>query len=41
MVFKRGIRLFTKLEKELLISFLRLVPVVAEEGIFQFQFKVE
>ena len=41
MVFKRGIRLFTKLEKELLISFVRLVPVVAEEGIFQFQFKVE
>ena len=40
-VFKRGIRLFTKLEKEVSISFIRLVPVVAEEGIFQFQFKVE
>ena len=41
LVFKRGIRLFTKLEKEISISFVRLVPVVAEEGIFQFQFKVE
>ena len=41
LVFKRGIRLFTKLEKEISISFIRLVPVVAEEGIFQFQFKVE
>ena len=41
LVFKRGIRLFTKLEKDISISFVRLVPVVAEEGIFQFQFKVE
>ncbi len=41
LVFKRGIRLFTKLEKEISISFVRLVPVIAEEGIFQFQFKVE
>ena len=41
LVFKRGIKLFTKLEKEISISFVRLVPVVAEEGIFQFQFKVE
>ena len=41
LVFKRGIRLFTKLEKEISISFVRLVPVVAEEGIFQFQFKVK
>ena len=41
LVFKRGVRLFTNLEKEISISFVRLVPVVAEEGIFQFQFKVE
>jgi dihydrofolate reductase len=41
LVFKRGIRLFTKLEKDISISFVRLVPVVAEEGIFQFQFKVK
>jgi len=40
-IFKKGIRLFMNLEKEISISFIKMIPIAAEEGIFQFQYKVD
>ena len=41
LIFAKGISLFVNLEKKILISFIKMVPVVAKEGVFQFQYKVE
>ncbi len=40
IVFGKGILLFPKLERELLLQFVKMVPVNEAEGIHQFQYKV-
>ncbi len=40
IVFGKGISLFPKLDRELLLQFVKMVPVNEAEGIHQFQYKV-
>jgi dihydrofolate reductase len=40
IVFGKGIPLFPELDRELSLQFVRMVPVVKTEGIYQFQYKV-
>lgn len=40
IVFGKGIPLFPKLDRELSLQFVKMVPVNETEGIFQFQYKV-
>ena len=40
IVFGKGILLFPKLDRELLLQFVKMVPVNEAEGIHQFQYKV-
>ncbi|MEE9573181.1 MAG: dihydrofolate reductase family protein [Candidatus Neomarinimicrobiota bacterium] len=40
IVFGKGITLFPKLDRELLLQFVKMVPVNEVEGIHQFQYKV-
>ena len=40
IVFGKGIALFPELDRELLLQFVKMVPVNEAEGIHQFQYKV-
>ena len=40
IVFGKGIPLFPKLDRELALQFVKMIPVVKTEGIYQFQYKV-
>ncbi len=40
IVFGKGILLFPRLEQELLLQFVKMVPVNEAEGLHQFQYKV-
>ena len=40
IVFGKGIPLFPKLDNELSLQFVKMIPVIETEGIFQFQYKV-
>lgn len=40
VVFGKGIPLFPKLDRELSLQFLKMVPVNETEGIFQFQYRI-
>lgn len=40
IVFGKGIPLFPKLDRELSLQFLKMVPVNETEGIYQFQYRV-
>lgn len=40
IIFGKGISLFSELERELSLQFLKMVPVNETEGIYQFQYRV-
>ncbi len=40
IVFGKGIPLFPKLDRELSLKFVRMIPVAKTEGIYQFQYRV-
>ncbi len=40
IVFGKGIPLFPNLDRELSLQFVKKIPVIETEGIFQFQYKV-
>jgi dihydrofolate reductase len=40
IVFGKGIPLFPELDRELSLQFVKMVPVVKTEGIYQFQYEV-
>ena len=40
IVFGKGIFLFPNLDRELSLQFVKMIPVIETEGIFQFQYKV-
>ena len=40
IVFGKGISIFPNLDRELSLQFVKMIPVIETEGIFQFQYKV-
>ena len=40
LVFRDGIRLFSNIKKDISLSFIKKIPVVEQDGIYQFQYRV-